>query len=143
MYHYTESGLQNVWLMNGYKTKKTPYGDAVAIINAEGLHRMMGRYLCSKGHMTGAEFRFLRKELDLSQTRLGMLLGYSEEAVSLWERKGRIPKGARILMQAMYLGTIDGDRPLKQTIEHLADLDRDEMDKVVFEDTQAGWREAA
>lgn len=29
MHHYTESGLQNVWLENGYHVRKTPYGDAV------------------------------------------------------------------------------------------------------------------
>lgn len=31
MYHYTQCGLDNVWLENGYKVKKTAYGQAVAV----------------------------------------------------------------------------------------------------------------
>jgi len=38
MYHCTESGLQNVWLANGFKIKKTEGGKAVATMDAEGLH---------------------------------------------------------------------------------------------------------
>jgi len=34
MYHYTECGLDNVWLANGYRQR----GDAVSIENSEGLH---------------------------------------------------------------------------------------------------------
>ena len=30
MYHYTDGGLRNVWLANGYEIKKTPYGEGVA-----------------------------------------------------------------------------------------------------------------
>eukprot|EP01032_Pedospumella_encystans_P022930 gene22930-biopygen18703 len=37
MYHYTDGGLQNVRLVNGYRVQKTPYGQAVAIDDLEGL----------------------------------------------------------------------------------------------------------
>jgi hypothetical protein len=37
MYHYTETGLQNVWLANGYNVRKTSDGDAISIENADGL----------------------------------------------------------------------------------------------------------
>lgn len=30
MFHYTDGGLRNVWLVNGYEIKETPYGQAVA-----------------------------------------------------------------------------------------------------------------
>ncbi len=143
MYHYTESGLQNVYLSNGFKTRKTAAGDAVAIVDAGGLHQAIGRHIANKGHMTGAEFRFLRKELDFSQTRFGALLDVSEEAVSLWERRGRIPKSACRWMQALYLEAVNGNVRVKDLIEQLANLDREQHDKLVFEDTEAGWREAA
>ena len=29
MYHYTDGGLRNVWLANGYEIKKTPYGEEI------------------------------------------------------------------------------------------------------------------
>ncbi|TWP39194.1 transcriptional regulator, partial [Xylella fastidiosa subsp. fastidiosa] len=38
MYHYTESGLGNVWLRNGFTVHKTPYGDGIAIDNLPSLH---------------------------------------------------------------------------------------------------------
>jgi len=143
MYHYTESGLPNVYLSNGFKTRKTAAGEAVAIVDAGGLHQVIGRHIANKSHMTGAEFRFLRKELDFSQTRFGALLDVSEEAVSLWERRGRIPKSACLWMQALYLESVNGNVRVKDLIEQLANLDREQHDKMVFEDTVAGWREAA
>lgn len=143
MYHYTESGLQNIYLTNGYKLRKTDQGKAIAISDLEGLHLAIGRHIASKSQMTGGEFRFLRKELDLSQTKIGMLLDVSEESVSLWERRGRVPKMACRLMQALYLESVNGNVSIKQLIESLANLDREQRNRVVFEDTAQGWQEAA
>jgi len=91
MYHYTESGLRNVWLENGVMERKTAHGMATAVQDVEGLHKVIGRALAQKSHLTGAEFRFLRKELDLSQHRLADLIGTTEQSVALWERHGKIP----------------------------------------------------
>lgn len=143
MYHYRESGLQNVWLANGYHTKKTANGKAVSIVAADQLHEAIGRNIARKGYMTGGELRFLRKELDLSQSRFGKLIGASEESVSLWERRGRVPKSACRIMQAIYLEKIDGNVKIKKLIEDLAELDRHHQEKVIFTDTADGWREAA
>ncbi len=143
MYHYTESGLQHVWLANGYRKRKVAGGYAVAIADADGLHRAIGRAIAQKSYMTGCEFRFLRKELDLSQVRFAQLVGASEEAVSLWERRGRVPKSACRLMQALYLEAIDGNVRIRQLIERLADLDREHQERMVFEDVDGDWREAA
>jgi DNA-binding transcriptional regulator YiaG len=139
MYHYTEIGLQNVWLANGYHVRKTPYGQAVAIEDADGLHRAIGRALARKSYLTGAEFRFLRKELDLSQHRLADLLGTSEQTVALWEKHGKIPKTADRMFRAIYIETIDGNVKLKEMIERAADLDRKAEQKMIFQDTDEGW----
>ncbi|OLL32835.1 transcriptional regulator [Burkholderia sp. SRS-W-2-2016] len=139
MYHYTETGLQNVWLANGYHVRKTSYGEAVSIEDADGLHRAIGRKLACKNQLTGAEFRFLRKELDLSQHRLADLLGTTEQTVALWERKGKIPKTADRMFRALYLEAIDGNVRLKDMIERVANLDRKVDEKLVFQNTEAGW----
>ncbi len=34
-YQYTDSGLKNVWLVNGFTKKQTPYGEAVGIDNLD------------------------------------------------------------------------------------------------------------
>lgn len=142
MYHYKESGLPNVWLANGLRMRATERGQAVAVMDVEGLHRAIGRGLAHKGHLTGAEFRFLRKELDFSQARLASLLGASEESVSLWERRGRVPKGAARLMQALYLEATQGSVKIKELVEMLADLDRAQQDRMVFSESETGWSES-
>jgi DNA-binding transcriptional regulator YiaG len=143
MYHYTEVGLQNVWLANGYHVRKTSYGQAVSIEDADGLHQAIGRVLACKSHLTGAEFRFLRKELDLSQHRAADLLGTTEQTVALWEKRGKIPKTADRMFRAIYLETVDGNVKLKELIERVADLDRKVEEKMVFQDTESGWLKAA
>ena len=71
MYRYTEGGLTNVWLSNGFREEDTPYGKGVSIEDVEGLHRVIGMKLVKeRAQLTGAEFRFLRKELGLSQAKL-------------------------------------------------------------------------
>lgn len=139
MYHYTEIGLQNVWLENGYRVRKTSYGNAVAIEDADGLHLAIGRALARKSHLTGAEFRFLRKELGLSQHRLADLIGTSEQTVALWEKRGKIPKTADRMLGALYVETIEGNVKLWEMIERAADLDRKADEKMVFQDTDHGW----
>lgn len=39
MYHYTFGGLQDVYLVNGFEIKRTPYGEAVSFVDGEGLER--------------------------------------------------------------------------------------------------------
>jgi putative transcriptional regulator len=64
-YHYTESGLDNVWLLDGVEHHETPYGPATSIRDIDELHRAIGISITKSERMTGAEFRFLRTELDL------------------------------------------------------------------------------
>lgn len=143
MYHYTESGLRNVWLANGYTIRKFDGEEAVSITDADELHRVIGRSLACKPFLTGTELRFLRKELGLSQKRLGDMLGTSEQTVSLWERKGRMPKGPDRIVRALYLEHLDGNVKIQAMIDRLIELDRHEEERLVFEDTQTGWKKAA
>jgi len=108
MYHYTECGLSNVWLQNGYSVKEIDGHKAVSISDADQLHEVIGRTLANKPYLKATELRFLRKELGLSQSRLAALLGTSEQTVSLWERKGRIPKGHDRLIRLLYIEKLMG-----------------------------------
>lgn len=59
--HYTQCGLPDVWLLNGFCRRETPYGDAVSVENINGLHRAIALYLVKKkAELTGSELRFLR-----------------------------------------------------------------------------------
>ena len=106
-YHYTESGLRNVYLVNGFEIVKTPYGEAVSILDLDGLHRVIGLNLCAKKHITGTEFRFLRKEMGMSQNGLAQSLGTEEQTLAKWEKNGRVPKTADRFMRLLFLEHIN------------------------------------
>ena len=125
MYHYTESGLGNVWLVNGFKQHETAYGEGVAFDNIEGLHREIGRWLCAyRPRLTGPEFRFLRHELDLSQLALAGLLGNDAQSVALWE-KGRVkvPAWADRLLRALYREHVEGNVKIRAMVEAVVKLE--------------------
>lgn len=144
MYHYQECGLRNVWLVNGYQEHGTPYGSGVSIENVEGLHSLIGGNLArEKPILTGAEFRFLRKELGLSQSRLAHWWGYDPQSVALWEKRGRVPKIADRFIRAIYLEKNAGSPSISEIVERLADADKTEETRLTFEETPAGWRLAA
>ena len=143
MYHYTESGLQNVWLVSGFTKRKTPYGTGVSIHDVEGLHRVIGRCLARKSHLTGAELRFLRKEMGMSQSGVASLIGTSEQNVSLWERRGRIPKTSDRLIRLVYLEHIGENPKIRELVERLDAQDQQVGERFEFATLRGQWREAA
>lgn len=143
MYHYTESGLQNIWLENGYVVRQTKYGKGVSINDVDGLHRSIGRSLAMKPHLAGCEFRFLRKEMGLSQSAMASLLGTSEQNISLWERRGRIPRTGDRLVRLIYLEHIGNNAKIRELIDRLNTLDQQKVDRLYFAERAGKWKEAA
>lgn len=142
-YHYTDSGLRNIWLASGFEVVETNYGKGVAIHDLEGLHRAIGETLAKKAWLTGAEVRFLRKEMDMSQRALGALLGNTDQAIAKWEKFGNVPKTADRMIRLIYLEHIGGNVPIRQTIERINDTDRHEQNRMTAEESESGWRIAA
>lgn len=142
MYHYTESGLRNVWLQNGYNKRKTSYGNAVSIQDVEGLHRVLAlKIIRERPRLSGTEFRFLRKELDMSQAKLAGFFGYDAQTIALWEKgKVRLPKLADRAIRAIYREVAEGKAHFTDLIERLNDQDRKDYErKLVFMETKRGW----
>lgn len=142
-YHYIDSGLRNIWLASGFEVVETNYGKGVAIHDVEGLHRAIGETLAKKAWLTGAEVRFLRKEMDMSQRALGELLGNTDQAIAKWEKFGKVPKTADRMIRLIYLEHIGGNVPIRQTIERINDTDHQESVRLTAEEGEAGWRIAA
>ena len=138
-YHYTEGGLRNIWLANGYTLRKTKYGDGVAINDVDGLHRAIAHALANKSHLTGSEVRFLRKEMGMSQRGLGGLLGVTDQAVALWEKKGRLPKTADRLLRLIYVEHEGGNVPIRATIQRINDIDQQGDEQIIAEETKGKW----
>lgn len=116
-FHYTACGLDNVWLANGYQVKTTRHGTAVSVSDVDGLHQLLAKTLIEKpGRLTGKEFRFLRTQLGLSQEALGVLLDFSENAVSLWERKDTVPSACDKCLRMWVLSKLEGNTKLADAI---------------------------
>jgi putative transcriptional regulator len=137
------SGCLDVYLENGYHIHKTAYGNGVSIERFEALHKAIGLWLTEQPHpLNGAELRFLRLEMDLTQRNLAGVLGATEQTLRLWE-KGRgkaMPGPADRLLGALYLEFATGDRNVRHMVNRLAELDQAPRAAVHLPETGAGWR---
>ncbi|MGA1725267.1 MAG: hypothetical protein ACO38G_04020 [Burkholderiaceae bacterium] len=104
MYQYTDGGLRNVWLANGYEVKQTPFGEGVAFHNLDGLTTAICLALARKSSLlTGAEFRYIRSAgMLLSQPALGKLLGVDGQSVARWEKTSKVPRWANKFIRLLY-----------------------------------------
>src|SRR5579872_261013 len=145
-YHYRECGLYDVYLLNGYKRHKTPYGSGVAIENMENLHEAIARSLClTKAFLNGKEIRFLRKLMDLTQSDLSTFMGCDVQSVARWEKgQSEIHGAADRLLRILYLGSRSSEIEPADFIKKLTALDAKINDRQVFEETdEGGWKQAA
>ncbi len=126
-YHYTECGLDNVWLDSGFEVERFgEYGTAVAVHDEKGLQRLLAREIVGQdSHLVGQELRFLRTQLDWTQTELGKRLGYGDgQMVAKWEkaRHKAIPVHADVIVRAAYREEF-GEKPMVTRVsQRLAEI---------------------
>jgi putative transcriptional regulator len=136
----------DVWLKNGFTKKKTSHGVAVSVHDVEGLHRAIGLFIVkSRPELLGAEVRYLRKELDLSQKDLAGVIGVGETSIRNWESgRGEISKPADRLLRLLYNEAIEGDGVIREALERLSELNQDNLRTALeMKDTSTGWQLAA
>ena len=142
IHHYTESGLKGVYLENGFTLHETSYGKGVSIEDTAGLHRAIGQWLIERPTpLNGAELRFLRLEMEMTQRDLAGVIGGTEQTLRLWE-KGKskfMPGIPDRLIRALFAETL-GDQRLRGMLERLADLDRLEHEDTCFKRVKKSWR---
>ncbi|MBB3192820.1 hypothetical protein [Roseateles terrae] len=141
MHHYTECGLDNVWLANGYTTQSTAYGPGISVAHADELLALLAQRIVGKpGRLSGKEFRFLRVQMGISQAALARAQGVSEQAVSLWERHGKVPKANDALIRLCYLSHAQGDEPLRKAFHRVMEVERLIHQKIVATAGPKGWK---
>ena len=141
-YQYIESGLNNVFI-NGIKPMIDDEGDEVVTIHAINvLHAEIARGIIeSDGGINGAELRFLRTEMGLTQVELGTLLSVDGQTVGRYERGDTpIHPTAETLLRRLA-----GERLVEafdKSIEELASLvnSADVHDEINIEATEDGYR---
>lgn len=148
MFQYKGCGLDNVFLANGYERRKTNGGiEVLHIEDLEGLHRTIALTLAVNPlEIGGGEFRFLRKELDMSQRAIAGVLGVQEQTVSLWERGDPpVPQYAAVLISVMAREYFSGQPAIKTVIERVCAVDRSiQKARLLVEHTDQGaWVQKA
>jgi DNA-binding transcriptional regulator YiaG len=132
LYHYRESGLEDVYLANGFELVRGADGlMRTRIEDIDGLHDVIGRHIVNERKMlSGSEIRFLRHELLLSQGGLAHLLDVAENTVRRWEHGRQVmPRSADVLLRALYMERSNGrGGVVPGLLQRLADLE-DEIDR--------------
>jgi transcriptional regulator with XRE-family HTH domain len=151
-YAYRAIGLDNVLLLNGVSSTQTAYGPMIHIECIHGLHRAIGLGIAEKPEaMSGAEFRFLRKQLGLTQEELAARMRVSDQTIANYE-KGKSSLGpAEPFMRALYLVHILPNRTRVEVLKPMMEKTAREMLKKlpagprsqVVEGWQQGRDEAA
>lgn len=141
MYHFTDGGLRNVWLVNGYTEHDTPYGPGVSIHEADGLAAAICSALTRKpAPLTGAELRYVRAAgMLMSQPALGKLIGADGQSVARWEKSGRLPRWADKLVRLVYLAHAEGSVPIRRAVERINTVERIVGQRIVVEEVRGRW----
>lgn len=142
-YHYTECGLDDVYLMSGYEEMQVDDDLAVAVKHVPELHKAIGRALVTaKKVLSGKELRFLRKEMDLTQDEVARLVGVTGQSVARWEKDQiQIPEAVDYLLRFVYLQHIQEAINVVALIESLRNMDSRRDDSFCFKASKDGWKE--
>lgn len=142
MYHYTDGGLENVWLANGFEFVDSPHGQAIRFKDLDGLIRSIClAFANTSGKLNGTEFRYIRTSgLLLSQAALGSLLGIEGQTVARWEKSGRIPRWADQLIRLMYLAQADSQQPIAHVLERTRMVDQLVNETIIARSWRGQWK---
>jgi DNA-binding transcriptional regulator YiaG len=110
-YHFTASGLPNVYLLSGVKIERDgDYGELVTIDHLPDLIMAIAFSLVRKpDRLTGAEVRFLRKRIGITQAELAEELWVSEQTVANYEKGKTEPGPADRALRLLFLAHVAGD----------------------------------
>lgn len=140
MYHFTDGGLRNVWLTNGYTEHSTPYGKGISFQDLDGLTKAICLALVRKpGKLTGSEFRYIRNNMLLSQKALAELMGYGEQSVAKWEKSGKIPKAVEYFLRSLYVARNNGSKRVCSMIETINLIERIANTRIIVSEKGKKW----
>lgn len=139
MLHYKNCGLDNIWLANGFTVRQTAYGKVTSYTDVEGLYMAIALELCQGKHaISSAGFRFLRKQLNLTQSALGEKLGYADQTIAKWEKGTlNIPIVVAQYMRLLCLSELNPNISLNDTFQV---VEKEGDGRIVFENIGGSWR---
>ncbi len=122
MYHYTESGLSNIYLVNGFTVEAIEGEEYTSISDMNGLHITIARAIVdSPKPLTHQEFRFLRIEMNVSQKVLGTRFGVTEQTIARYEKgESSIPRTTDAALRSLYMESQQKNNPVSYFLDLLA-----------------------
>ena len=139
LYHYTECGLDYIYLLNGYKIQQTPYGEGVSF--ADKLDETIADYIIrEKPLLQGQDIRFLRSMMHLSQENFGKLLRVTRDAIAKIEAKphATITGTMDALLKVQYIRYAN-DAGIRAMMDHIEELTEDDhFEKLLLKRKRSG-----
>lgn len=139
-YHYTMSGLEGIYLLNGYRIEDVDGEEYVSITDIQGLHCAIGRHLVThRKALAPREIRFLRNTMGMTQADLADLLGNNSQSVARWEKGAcDMPGASEKLLRAVFLASLLSGEELVALRDLLTTTlsELDEMDETSPADAQ-------
>jgi DNA-binding transcriptional regulator YiaG len=149
--HYTACGLDDVYLVNGFKQAVVDGDEFVTIEDLDNLWKAIGLHLVTKKKVLAPkEIRFLREHMDFTQAELGARLRVSDQTIARWEKGLSDPDGpADFALRAVFLACTraqpEGGVLLAELVKSIEKMiQRDEQEKptpVIFRHRRRNWTE--
>jgi DNA-binding transcriptional regulator YiaG len=149
--HYTACGLDDVYLLSGFKRETINGEEYISIDDLDGLWKAIGLHLVTtRKALAPKEIRFLRQHMDMTQAELGARLRVSDQTVARWEKdRCDLPGPADVMLRVLFLGSPvaqpEGNELLRKIIKLLDELqERDESKQKadVFEHDDKQWQDS-
>ena len=142
---YGGCGLDDIWLAGGYDLETIDGEPTITVRDLDGLLAAIGRSLVQrKKLLTGKEIRFLRRQMDLTQSELARLVGCDAQQIARYEKgQNKMAGPTDRLIRMLYREHLRDQISIRDVLEALDALDGRLGDKQVFTATPGGWRSAA
>jgi DNA-binding transcriptional regulator YiaG len=149
--HYKASGLDDVYLFNGFEIETIDGEEYVTIQDLDGLWKAIGLHLVTtRKALAPKEIKFLRHHMDVTQAELASRMRVTDQTVARWEKGITELSGpADMMLRTLFLGSKvaqpDGNDLLKEIIklwDELVEQDEPEAGPVVFEHGKKKWKES-
>lgn len=142
---YLGCGLDDIWLASGYEIEEIDGEQAITVKNLDGLLAAIGQSLVKrKKLLTGKEIRFLRRQMDLTQSKLARLVGCDAQQIARYEKgQNKINGPTDRLIRMLYRSHLNDETSVLDILEALDELDGRMGDRHVFKETKGVWRDAA
>lgn len=147
-YLYRECGLDNIYLMNGFSIKDVDGEETVSVHNVDGLWKAIGLDLVTtKKTLSPKEIRFLRTQMNKTQSELAKLLRVDDQTVARWEKKkSKIPGPADLGLRMLFLNS-DVAQPegneilikIQEMISELVEKDAPVIEGIAFKRHKGDW----